>query len=278
MHNNSYDAKSCKIANSDRRSLLLFKLIEDNPGITTKELVARSKIAQRTVYYYVKQFMEEKFTVYKKQGGLYAKGRPPVVAKEWSHHNILVYFLGKYEVGVLVELCRYINESELFKGRDRTAVPWPKPREWRPIRKSKTIKIACTSDPLTYDELKALREIIWEYFNERKRIRIKCEQNMDTLLGENRVISMDKPMTISELERFIRWYPKAIRGKRVIREERYVEGTVEDIGEMVQKQDDQLYIQKLEEKIQKQQKIIEELQKQLYKCYIDKQRLESRKM
>lgn len=275
-----YEAKSCNFATAEKKLLILFKIVEEHPGITTKELVTFSGMAQRTVYYYIKYFIEQKRNIYKKNGGLYAKGKPPTVVKEWTHHNILVYLLTQYEVGVLANLCKFLNNSELFKGKSRIATPWPKPREWRPIQKSKTIKIKCTDNPLTYQELTELRQLIWNFFKEKKRIRIKCEQNMDTILGSNRNICIGKPMTISEIERFIRWYPKTIKGENILREERLIEGTIEDIEDIVRKQDDQMYIQKLEEQNQKLNRVIRELQKKLYKCHIEKEKLkeENRKL
>ncbi|KYK27824.1 MAG: hypothetical protein AYK19_21175 [Theionarchaea archaeon DG-70-1] len=68
-----------------------------------------------------------------------------------------------------------MNETPLFKDHERKAMVWPPQRNWRPIEKSRSIKIACTNDPLTYREMKQLRSLIWTFFGQKKRLRFNLE-------------------------------------------------------------------------------------------------------
>ncbi|MGC1123353.1 MAG: hypothetical protein WBA22_19885 [Candidatus Methanofastidiosia archaeon] len=47
------------------------------------------------------------------------------------------------------------------------------------IQKSRSIKVACTKDPLTYKEIEILRLLIWKFFGQRKRLRFTLERNVD---------------------------------------------------------------------------------------------------
>jgi hypothetical protein len=251
-------------------STYLSDMIEKHPGITTKELIQMVGVPKTTVYDHVKYLIEEKRSVKKMRGGLYVIGSPPHVLVDWCYHNITVLFLVQHQVGVLNELCQFLNASDLFRSRERVARVWPPGREWRPIQKSRSIKVACTKDPLTYREMEILRSLIWKFFKQKKRLRFTLERNIDMEDGSSRKISIHNT-TISKEGRFIRQYTKRIHEKIVLRTEVSSEGEFDDV---VLGLEEHLEKEELWEKIRSKNRIIDELKKKNYKILLDMEQLQ----
>jgi hypothetical protein len=265
-----YDSKFRNFPRGKTLRTYLSDMIEKHPGITTKELIRRVGVPKTTVYDHVKYLIEDKRSIKKLKGGLYVIGSPPHVLVDWCYHNITVLFLVQHQVGVLNELCQFLNASDLFRNRERVARVWPPKREWRPIQKSRSIKVACTKDPLTYKEMKNLRSLIWKFFKQKKRLRFTLERNLDMDDDSSRKISI-RNTTISKEGKFIRQYTKRMHGKRVLRTEVSSEGEFDDVVHGLEE-----HLEKVElwEKIRSKDRIIEELKKKNYRVSLNMEQLE----
>jgi len=248
----------------------IFDTIRKHQGITTKKLIQILDLPKTTVYDHVKYLIEEERSVRKIKGQLHVIGSPPKVVLGWCYHNITVLFLVQHQVGVLNELCRYLNETPLFKDRNRKAMVWPPQRNWRPIEKSRSIKIACTNDPLTYKEMKELRSLIWTFFGQKKRLRFNLERNID-IEDSNPRKKYVRSTTISEQGRFIRQYLKKIDNKIVIRTEVSAEGGFDDVTLQLE---EELEKEELWCKMRSLQKVVKELEKKNYRYLLDKEYLQ----
>ncbi|MGC1121875.1 MAG: hypothetical protein WBA22_12355 [Candidatus Methanofastidiosia archaeon] len=167
------------------------------------------------------------------------------------------------------ELCQFLNASDLFRNRERVARVWPPKREWRPIQRSRSIKVACTKDPLTYKEMRILRSLLWKFFKQKKRLRFTLERNVDIEDGSSRKISI-RNTTISKEGRFIRQYVKRIHEKTVLRTEVSSKGEFDDV---VHGLEEHLEEEELWEKIRLKERIIEELKKKNYRISLDMEQL-----
>jgi hypothetical protein len=117
---------------------------------------------------------------------------------------------------------------QIFSRIERVTKAWPPGRGWRPIQKSRSIKVACTKDPLTYKEMRILRSLIWKFFKQKKRLRFTLERNMDMEDNSSRKISI-RNTTISKEERFIRQYTKRLHERTVLRTEVSFGGEFDDV-------------------------------------------------
>jgi hypothetical protein len=267
-----YDSKFRNFPRGKTFSTYLSDMIEKHPGITTKELIQMVGVPKTTIYDHVKYLIEEKRSVRKIKGGLYVIGPSPHVLVDWCYHNITVLFLVQHQVGILNELCQFLNASDLIKNRERVARVWPPEREWRPIQKSQSIKVACTKDPLTYEEMRILRSLIWKFFKQKKRLRFTLERNVDMEDNSSRKISI-RNTTISKEGRFIRQYTKRIHEKTVLRTEVSSEGEFDDV---VRRLEENLEKEELWEKIRSKERIIEELKKKNYRISLNLEQLEKK--
>jgi hypothetical protein len=265
-----YDSEFRNFPRGKRLTKHIFDTIRKHPGITTRELIGIVEVPKTTVYDHVKYLTENERSVRKIKGELYTIGSPPKVLAECGYHNITVLFLVQHQVGELNELCQFMNKSDLFKGRKRRAIVWPPQRKWRPIRKSCSIKVSCTKDPLNYEEMKHLRSLIWKFFGEKKRLRFNLERNIDVEDYRSRKEHIQST-TITEEGRFIRRYAKRIDERRVIRTEVSAEGEFEDV---LYELEEKLEMEQLWDRLRSRDRIIEELKKKNYKMLLDVEQLQ----
>ena len=265
-----YDSKFRNFPRGKSLTKYIFDTIKKFAGITTKELIRVLELPKSTVYDHVKYLIEEKHSVRKENGKLYCVGDPPRVLVDWCYHNITVLFLVQHEVGVLNELCGYLNKTDLLKACERKATVWPPKRNWRPIQKSRSIKVACTKDPLNFEEMKILRSLIWEFFKAKKRLRFNLERNIDVEDSNPRKIYIPNT-TISEEGRFIRQYLKRINNKAIVRTEVLREGEFKDV---ITELEEKLEKEDLWDRLRSKDAVIEELRKKNYKRVLEIQRLE----
>lgn len=214
-----YVAKNRKIPKCAERRNIIYKTIQTHDGLTRQELlkeVKSSGIKKTSLYDHVKNMIREGSVYLDSENRLHINGRPRPLIAEWKAHNIYWKLTKARGAWAIAQFCEYLNKT-LFAGRDIEALP--NPTNWREqgSKKLREFRIACTDEPLTYEEFLLVRKAMKDFFGYIPRFRIKAELNQDTEGGEKMITDY---LQLSYLGRTMRTYcHKNKKGKKVKRKE-----------------------------------------------------------